>query len=221
MLKILLIEDHALVREGMTHLLSQLDDEVTVFEAANGEDGVGFLEAHTDIDLVLLDLSLPGVDGLSWLKIQRKRFPTVPMLVVSAHDDGATIAKVMAAGAAGFVPKAQSADRLLDSLQRVLEGEIIDPGATPTYPIGIDGPGEVMKPAGGRTRPKDLGLTPRQIDVLDLLVKGRNNREIGVLLGLTEGTVKIHVTALLKALGVKSRSEAIVAARRYRVCSER
>lgn len=216
MLKILLIEDHALVREGMTHLLHQLEEEVTVFEAATGEDGVAVLESHQDIDLVLLDLSLPGVDGLSWMKIQRKRFPTVPMLVVSAHDDGATIEKVMKAGAAGFVPKAQSADRLLDALNRVLDGEVIDPGASPTYPIGIDNP-EVVKPAGGKTRPKDIGLTKRQVDVLDLLVKGKTNREIGVLLGLTEGTVKLHVTAVLKALGVKSRTQALVAATRHRI----
>lgn len=216
MLKILLIEDHALVREGMTHLLHQLDEDVTVFEAANGEDGVVVLEANADLDMVLLDLSLPGIDGLSWMKIQRKRFPAVPMLVVSAHDDGATIAKVMSAGAAGFVPKAQSADRLLESLNRVLAGEIVDPGASPTYPIGIDNP-EVMKPAGGKTRPKDIGLTRRQVDVLDLLIKGKTNREIGILLGLTEGTVKLHVTGVLKALGVKSRTQALVAATRHRV----
>ena len=218
MLKILLIEDHALVREGMTHLLHQLDEEVQVFEAATGEDGVVILEAHPDVDLVLLDLSLPGVDGLSWMKIQRKRFPAVPMLVVSAHDDGATIEKVMAAGAAGFVPKAQSADRLLESLNRVLAGEIVDPGAMPSYPVGIDHP-DVMEPAGGKTRPKDLGLTRRQMDVLGLLVKGKTNREIGILLGLTEGTVKLHVTAVLKALGVKSRTQALVAATRNKIKS--
>ena len=214
MLKILLIEDHALVREGMTHLLRQLDDEVTVHEAATGEEGVVVLEAHCDIDLVLLDLSLPGVDGLSWMKIQRKRFPTVPMLVVSAHDDGSTIDKVMKAGAAGFVPKAQSAERLLDALKQVLAGEIIHPGVTPAYPIGIDNP-EIMDPAGGRTRPKDIGLTKRQVDVLDLLIKGKNNKDIGILLGLAEGTVKLHVTGVLKALGVKSRTQALVAAKRY------
>jgi DNA-binding NarL/FixJ family response regulator len=150
------------------------------------------------------------------MKIQRKRFPTVPMLVVSAHDDGSTIEKVMAAGAAGFVPKAQSADRLLDSLNRVLAGEIVDPGASPTYPIGIDSP-EIMEPAGGRTRAKDIGLTRRQMDVLNLLVKGKTNREIAVLLGLTEGTVKLHVTAVLKALNVKSRTQALVAAKRHRI----
>lgn len=216
MLKILLIEDHALVREGMIHLLHQLEEEVEVFPAANGEDGVGVLEANPELDLVLLDLSLPGVDGLSWLKIQRKRFPTVPMLVVSAHDDGATIEKVMAAGAAGFVPKAQSADRLLESLQRVLDGEIVDPGAVPSYPEGIDHPA-IVDPAGGKTRPKDIGLTRRQVDVLALLVKGRTNREIATLLGLTEGTVKLHVTAVLKALGVKSRTQALVAATRHKI----
>jgi DNA-binding NarL/FixJ family response regulator len=114
------------------------------------------------------------------------------------------------------VPKAQSAEKLIDAVNRVLSGEIVEPGKTPSYPIGIDHP-EVVDPAGGRTRPKHLGLTPRQMDVLNLLVKGKNNREIGILLGLTEGTVKLHVTAVLKALGVKSRTQALVAAKRHRV----
>ena len=88
----------------------------------------------------------------------------------------------------------------------------------PSYPIGIDHP-DVMAPAGGKTRPKDLGLTRRQMDVLGLLVKGKTNREIGILLGLTEGTVKLHVTAVLKALGVKSRTQALVAATRHKIKS--
>lgn len=218
MLNILLIEDHALVREGMAQLVRQLDVEVHVHEAANGEEGVAVLEQEDDIDLVLLDLSLPGMDGLSWMKIQRRRFPAVPILVVSAHDDGETIGKVMRAGAAGFVAKASPTDRLLDALRRVLDGEIVEPSKAPAYPLGIDHPDSApASPGTAKNRPKDLGLSPRQSDVLQLLAKGKTNAEIAHLLGLTEGTVKIHVTAVFKALGVKNRTQAMVAANRLNI----
>jgi DNA-binding NarL/FixJ family response regulator len=217
-LNILLIEDHALVREGMAQLVRQLDDEVNVFEAADGEAGVAVLEREPDLDLVLLDLSLPGMDGLSWMKLQRRRFPAIPIVVVSAHDDGDTIGKVMRAGAAGFVPKASPTDRLLDALRRVLDGEIVEPSKLPSYPMGVDHPGSSpVRPASGKNRARDLGLTPRQNDVLQLLGKGKSNAEIAHLLGLTEGTVKIHVTAVLKALGVKNRTQAMVAANRLHI----
>lgn len=218
MLNILLIEDHALVREGMTQLVRQLEDEVKVHEAATGEEGVAVLEREDDVDLVLLDLSLPGMDGLSWLKLQRRRFPAVPIVVVSAHDDGETIGKVMRAGAAGFVPKASPTDRLLESLRRVLEGEIVEPSKIPAYPMGIDHPdAPPSKPGPAKNRPKDMGLSPRQNDVLQLLGKGKTNAEIALLLGLTEGTVKIHVTAVFKALGVKNRTQAMIAANRLNI----
>ena len=218
MLNILLIEDHTLVREGMAQLVRQLDEQVNVHEASNGEAGVAVLESVPDLDLVLLDLSLPGMDGLSWMKLQRRRFPAVPIVVVSAHDDGETIGKVMRAGAAGFVPKASPTDRLIDALRRVLDGEIVEPSKVPTYPMGIDSPGSTpTKPAPVRNKPKDLGLSPRQTDVLQLLAKGKTNAEIAQLLGLTEGTVKIHVTAVFKALGVKNRTQAMVAANRLNI----
>ena len=220
MLKILVIEDHALVREGLVHLLRQLDDEVITLEAPEGEAGVKLLEEHDDLDLVMLDLALPGVDGLSWLKIQRKRFPAVPIVVCSAYDDSATVDKVMRAGAAGFVPKAYAADRLLAALTRVLQGEIVAPNLVPSYAMGIDRPSTALDGddgPGGRSRTKDFGLSPRQIEVLNLIVKGKTNREIAQLLGLTEGTVKIHVTAVFRALGVKSRTQALVAATRHKI----
>ena len=213
-----MIEDHALVREGMSQLVRQLDDEVNVFEAADGDEGVAVLERETDMDLVLLDLSLPGMDGLSWMKLQRRRFPAIPIVVVSAHDDGDTIDKVMRAGAAGFVPKASPTARLIEALRRVLDGEIVEPSKLPSYPTGLDHPdASPARPANGKNRARDLGLTPRQNDVLQLLGKGKSNAEIAHLLGLTEGTVKIHVTAVFKALGVKNRTQAMVAANRLHI----
>lgn len=223
MLKILLIEDHALVREGMLHLLKQLNHEVVILEAPDGEVGVTALEQHADIDLVLLDLALPGVDGLSWLKLQRKRFPDVPVVVVSAYDDAVTVDKVMRAGASGFIAKTSPADRLLGDVLRVLDGDLVRPSGQLSVPEGIDFPDGVetseaaVAPGVARTRTKDLGLSARQTEVLGLIVKGKTNREIAHLLGLTEGTVKIHVTAVFKALGVKSRTQALVSAKRHNI----
>lgn len=218
MLKILLIEDHALVREGMAQLVRQLEDDVEVLEAATADAGTAVLEQMPELDLVVLDLSLPGMDGLSWLKIARRRFPAVPVVVVSAHDDSETVRKVMRDGASGFVAKASPTDRLLDSLRRVLEGEIVEPSKSPVYPMGIDHPGEApARPGATRNRASDLGLSPRQTEVLQLLAKGKTNGEIGQLLGLTEGTVKIHVTAVFKALNVKNRTQALMAAKRLNI----
>lgn len=223
MLKILVIEDHALVRDGLVQLLQQLDDEVVILEAADGEAGVQAMEANDDIDLVMLDLALPGVDGLSWLKIQRMRFPAVPIVVCSAYDDGMTVRKTMRAGASGFVPKAHSSDRLLAALQQVLAGGVSHPGVVPSYTQGLDLPETAtdtevaISGMSGRTRPKDFGLSPRQVEVLHLIVKGKTNREIAQLLGLTEGTVKIHVTAVFRALGVKCRTQAVASATRHKM----
>ena len=213
MLNILLVEDHALVREGLSQILRQLDGEVRIHEAENGDSAVRLLEMVDDIDLVLLDLALPGVDGLTWLATQRKRYPALPMVVVSAYDDAQTVNRVMKGGAAGFVSKAAPADQLLDALSRVLAGEIVEPVASRPAALGADLPPE----SSVTVKARDFGLSPRQAEVLTLMSKGKSNREIAQLLGLTEGTVKIHATAIYKALGVNSRTQALVAISRKRV----
>ena len=213
MLKILVVEDHALVREGIVRILKQLDEPVTLFEAANGDEALAVLQREPDLDLVTLDLALPGMDGVTWLTAQRKRFPAVPIVVVSAYDDTTTVKRVMKIGAAGFVSKAFSADQMVDALRRVLAGEIVEPQGGVTSPLGIDAPSAA--PVGEKAR--DLGLSPRQSEVLALMAKGKSNRDIAELLGLTEGTVKIHVTAVFKALGVNSRTQALVAVQRHKI----
>lgn len=213
MLHILVVEDHALVREGLTRILKQVSDEaISLHEAGDVDTALAVLEAQPDMDLVTLDLALPGIDGLTWLSAQRKRFPTVPFVVVSAYDDEATVRRVMRAGASGFVSKSYSADDMLSALRKVLEGEVIEPFAAPTA-LGVDVP---VAPAV-TARAKDLGLSPRQAEVLSLMAKGRSNRDIAQLLGLTEGTVKIHVTAIFRALGVSSRTQALVALARLKI----
>jgi DNA-binding NarL/FixJ family response regulator len=211
MLKLLVIEDHALVREGLVQTLHQLDADVTVMEAADCEAGCAILGLADDFDLVLLDLALPGIDGLTCLNLLRQRYPGLPVVIVSAYDDAHTVNRALKAGAAGFVPKAYSGDRLLDALRRVLEGTIFVPEQTlPAH----NGAGLAVPAAAKEVAASDIGLTGRQTDVLSLMVKGRSNREIAELLGLSEGTVKIHITAIFKALGVASRTQALVAVAR-------
>jgi len=213
MLTLLLVEDHALVREGLSQILRQLDPELRLLEAADGNQAVAVLESEPNIDLVMLDLALPGVDGATWMSSQRKRYPSLPMVVVSAYDDPQTIKRVIKAGAAGFVSKAAPAEQLLGALRQVLAGELVEPVTVKSTAMGVDAPTEVTM----QTRAHDFGLSPRQSEVLGLMAKGKSNREIAQILGLTEGTVKIHATAIFKALGVNSRTQALIAVSRKKV----
>jgi DNA-binding NarL/FixJ family response regulator len=213
MLKILIIEDHALVREGLVRLLARLESGVVLRDCADFDSALAVLEGEDEVDLILLDLALPGIDGFVGLDILRRQFPALPVVVVSAFDDAPTITRVMNLGASGFIPKSFSGEALLAALHEVLAGNIFRP----------DGTGKAARlddlaplpPAGKGVQPGEVGLTERQAQVLALLVRGLSNREIGDTLELSEGTVKIHVTAIFKALGVASRTQALVAVARY------
>jgi DNA-binding NarL/FixJ family response regulator len=213
MLKILIIEDHALVREGLVRLLARIESGVVLRDCADFDSALAVLEGEDEVDLVLLDLALPGIDGFVGLDILRREFPALPVVVVSAFDDAPTINRVMNLGASGFIPKAFSGEALLAALHEVLAGNIFRP----------DGAGKAARlddmqslpPAGKGIQPSEVGLTERQGQVLALMVRGLSNREIGDYLELSEGTVKIHVTAIFKALGVASRTQALVAVARY------
>ena len=213
MLKLLVVEDHALVREGLVGLLKQLEDEVQVFDRADFESALALLEQEPEIDLLLLDLALPGIDGFSGLDVLRRRFPSMPVVVVSAFDDVPTVNRVLNLGASGFIPKALSGDALLVALRDVLEGNIYRPSANQASARLDDA---VPVPLFGVSmRPEEIGLTERQAQVLCLMVRGLSNRDIGAEMGLSEGTIKIHATAVYKALGVTSRTQALVAVSRY------
>ncbi|PKO34015.1 MAG: DNA-binding response regulator [Betaproteobacteria bacterium HGW-Betaproteobacteria-7] len=212
MLKLLVVEDHALVREGLVRLLGQLEERVTVLETADFESALNLLDNDGEFDLVLLDLALPGIDGFAGLDILRRRYPAMPVAVVSAFDDTPTITRVLNLGASGFIPKAFSGEALLSAIREVLAGNIFRPtgqqgarldDATPVPPSRIS------------VRPDEVGLTERQAQVLALMVRGLSNRDIAAQLDLSEGTVKIHATAVFKALGVSSRTQALVAVARY------
>jgi DNA-binding NarL/FixJ family response regulator len=213
--KLLVIEDHTLVREGLVNLLAQVEDGVVVADRPDFESALALLDDEDEVDLILLDLALPGIDGFAGLDILRRRYPAIPVAVVSAFDDLPTISRVMNLGASGFIPKSFSGVRVLSAVRQVLGGEIFRPQGAGKGGH-LDG-AVALAPAGGGTGigPAEFGLTERQAQVLALLARGLSNREIAAQLDLAEGTVKIHVRAILKAFGVASRTQALVAVTRY------
>jgi DNA-binding NarL/FixJ family response regulator len=201
--KLLVVDDHVLVREGLVQALLRVPDVSVVMEASDAESALQMFASHGEFDLVLLDLMLPGISGLSFLGVLKKRYPAVRVVVVSALDGPEIVGRARASGAAGFVCKARPAAELVETVVRVLSGDGAGDGEEESRPARASRP--------RKARPyQDFGLTAAQCRVLDLLIKGKSNREIGESLGLTEGTVKVHVTAILKALKVSSRTQALL-----------
>lgn len=199
MLKILIVDDHILVCEGMVLTLSRLGG-VECVEVGTVDDAVAQLEKG-GFDLVIIDLNLPGMDGFSLLAVLSKRFPDLPAIVTSGIlDDDETIRRVRSGGASGFVSKKHSGKALLEAVQLVLRGGVYFPTLKPEKKGGRQ-----QSHGSGR-----YGLTVAQNRVLDLLAQGKTNGEIARLLGLAEGTVKVHVSAILRALSVNSRAQALV-----------
>jgi DNA-binding NarL/FixJ family response regulator len=202
--RILIIEDHVLVREAMALTLAQVCEEVYCEQATNATDALALLEANPNCDLLVVDLMLPEINGFSLLGIIAKRFPDVPALVVSALDDRESIHRAMRAGASGFVSKASSSNTLVEAVRTILSGGVFTPEAM----TGGDG--------GNRSRrasqafAERFQLTAAQGRVLELVAQGKSNRDIAEFLGLSEGTVKVHVSAILRALGVTSRAQALL-----------
>jgi len=196
MLKILVVDDHALVREGLMQTLDQLEGEVVCVGAQDADAALQELQSQ-DYDLVLLDLMLPGINGMAFLGVLRKRFPSLPVVILSALDDPDTVARAMRQGASGFVPKYSSSEDLLEALRQVRAGVVFLPQ-------------QLQGAHGGRSLAERYGITAGQMRVLELLGQGKTNREIADLLGLTEGTVKIHVSAIFKALKVSNRGQALL-----------
>lgn len=215
-MKILIVDDHPLIREAVRHVLAQLDRDVEVLDAESCEEAAEQIGAHPELDLVLLDLSLPGLSGLSALESLRERFPAVPVVVLSARDDPAVVVAALDAGAMGFIPKTSSNELMISALRLVFSGGVyVPPQAISNLPHDEHAAPEAFRepPALGIS-PSEIGLTERQSDVLALLLQGKPNKVICRELNLAEGTVKIHVTAILKALGAANRTQAVIAASR-------
>jgi DNA-binding NarL/FixJ family response regulator len=206
--KILVADDHALFRAGMRHVLRQLADGVEIVEASDCAEALNAVESNDDIALVLLDLAMPGSDGFAALETLTRKHMALPIVVLSGSESRTDMQRALDTGAMGFVPKSATAPVMLSALRLVLAGGVYvppelvqststDTGVAPAAPAPV--------------------LTPRQLDVLAGVVEGKRNKAIGVELGLSEATVKAHVSAVFKALGVNNRTQAVRAAERMRL----
>jgi DNA-binding NarL/FixJ family response regulator len=211
-MKILMVDDHALIRDALRGVLKKLTRDAVVLEASNCAQTMEAVASHPDISLILLDLHLPDRDGLSMLAELRERNPAVSVVVLSADQDRASVMKALDLGAMGYIPKSARNEVILRALQLVFAGGIyIPPEVLPREHLSHTAP---RPPAGRRTivSPADFGLTKRQLDVLALMMQGKNNKSICQVLKLAEPSVKNHVTGILKALKVTNRTEAVIAA---------
>jgi len=211
--KILVVDDHALIREALRGVLKEVKGDAVVLEASTCSQAMQVIAAHPDLGLVLLDLNLPDRDGFSVLTELGERYPAISVVVLSAQQDRASVVKALDLGALGFIPKSGQREVMLSALQLVLAGGIYIPPEI----LGRDEPSarppDEKPPVATRpaVSPSDLGLTERQVDVLSLMMKGKSNKAICRVLNLAEPTVKNHVTAILRALGVSNRTEAVIA----------
>lgn len=210
-IKVLMVDDHALFRDGMHYVLQQLADEVEVIDSGNFLDGMKQAANNPDLDLALLDLHMPGSEGVKSILAFHESNPSIPLVVVSGSDQREDIEKVMEYGAMGFISKMSSSKIMLSALRMVMDGGVyLPPQLLQQAMVSID-QGTTDK----RTdRQNKNGLTARQMQTLQLLAEGLSNKEISQRMNLAEGTVKIHTAAVYQALRVSSRLDAVSTARR-------
>ena len=201
---LLIADDHPLFRGALREAVIGFFGRVEVGEAGTFEELTDLLERGSDVDLILLDLSMPGVRGFSGLMYLRAQYPSVPVVVVSANDDPAVIRRCMEFGASGFIPKTLGVEALRQAVTRVLQGEVWTP---PNVDLTRQSDAETAAMIA-----RLATLTPQQVRVLMMLSEGLLNKQIAYELGVSEATVKAHVSAILQKLGVDSRTQAVIAA---------
>lgn len=203
-MKLLVVDDQAIVRQGIAALLAHDDAQAVVLEAADAAAGLELAANHADLDAVFLDLAMPGVGGMAAIAAFAGARPDVPVIVLTASDDPANVRLAFEHGALGYVPKTASSQTLLAALRLVLSGESFVPALLLREGAPGAAPGRVAA---------NRGLTTRQADVLGCLAQGLSNKAIGRRLGISEKTVKAHMTGLLRDLGAPNRDEALREAR--------
>jgi DNA-binding NarL/FixJ family response regulator len=203
-MKILHADDHPLFREGIRFFLKVLDPQVTALEAGSLQAALDKLDLEWPVDLVLLDLEMPGMNGTEGFATLRRRFPALKIALLSGVTDASIIRPLLEAGARGFISKLAGSEVLLDALRRILKGEVYVPDSLLLR--SAPAPGSGAEP-----------LTGRQLEILPLLAEGLPNKRIADTLGVTEGTVKQHLKDLFKRLGARNRTQAVKEARRLRL----
>lgn len=213
-MKLLIVDDHAILREGLVALLQQFEQGADVLQASDTAEGLRLAEAHPDLDVVFLDLNMPDQGGMQVIPTFAKSCPQLSVIVLSSSEDPNDVRLALKSGAVGYVPKSASPKNILSALRLVLAGEIyVPPLMLDLAPAANGGLGHAMPDAGER-------LTERQTEVLRQLCRGLSNKEISRELELSEKTTKSHITAIFKALGVVNRTQAAAAARRAGIVTD-
>ncbi|MFP8965865.1 response regulator [Pokkaliibacter sp. CJK22405] len=203
--KVLIADDHPLFRAALKQAVSQAIPQAMVVEADTLEAAQSAADEHPDADLVLLDLHMPDANGFSGLVFLRGQHPGIPVVMVSGSEEPQVIRKAMDYGAAGFIPKSASLEVIAEAIQAVIEGE-------EWLPIDIDDLDDQVTEEEAKFAEALATLTPQQFRVLMMLTEGLLNKQIAYELNVSEATIKAHVTAILRKLGVHSRTQAVIAA---------
>ena len=202
--RLVIADDHPLFRGALRESVTGLFERVDIAEGGTFNEVAELLERGGDVDLVLLDLTMPGVRGFSGLMYLRAQYPSVPVIVVSANDDPAAIRRCMEFGASGFIPKTLGVEAMRGAIQRIISGGVWTP---PDVDLSAGSDAEIAA-----LMARMATLTPQQVRVLMMLSEGLLNKQIAFQLGVSEATVKAHVSAILQKLGVESRTQAVIAA---------
>lgn len=202
---VIVADDHPLFRTAIKEALRESQGKTAFLEANSFESLQELVEVNPDVDLVLLDLHMPGISGFAGLVYLCKRYPSVPVVIISANEDPLVIRRALDHGAAGFIPKSSSIKVITEAINCILMGEIWAPVTTP-----VNLPGKNVSELALAERMAQL--TPQQFKVLMMVSQGLLNKQIAYDMGISEATVKAHVTAIMNKLGVSNRTQAVLAA---------
>jgi len=201
--RIIIVDDHPLFRDALNNSLTSAFEDITTRQCGSLMELVELLKEDSDVDLLLLDLNMPGVQGFSGLLFLRAQYPSIPVLIVSATGDASTINRALHFGASGFVPKSRPIEEIRSAVRAVTDGEIWVPPDVDLSQAGSSEEEELVE--------KLASLTPQQVRVLVMLGDGLLNKQIAYELGVSEATIKAHVSAILQKLNVDSRTQAVIA----------
>lgn len=208
-MKILIVDDHALFREGLCHVLAGIGEQIDIYEASDCDSALEYVKTIHDLDLVLLDLNMPGRNGFAALETFTKDYPALTVVILSASNQSADIQRALDAGAMGYIPKDTTSAIMLSALQLILSGGIYVPPSMANQHCADVSQHDNNIPV----------LTPRQLQVLKLLALGHSNKVIASNMGLAEATIKMHVTSIMKNLRVSNRTKAVIEAEKLGLCS--
>lgn len=208
-LRLLLADDHEMVRLALRYALASLSDSIVWHEASDAAQVRAILDVEFALDLAIVDLRMPGADGIEWIRSLRTKYPSLPLLVISATEDSALVHALIGCGVAGFIPKSDSPAVILQAVRLVLAGGTYAPLRLLSDPMSASTSNLA------HSAPTMAGLTPRQREVLGQLARGFPNKRIARELGLSESTIKVHLMAIYRVLAVRNRTEAVIAAQAY------